>query len=103
MNNLNYNNWGVGLCHATGKLIQEGFYFQQDDLYFSTQEYLFKYLRDAYNQHDLSDEELQREWYAIDDEDEEIYMYDSGFYYSEWAEEEDNINYIEVNGQIIKL
>lgn len=99
MTNLTYDNWGVGLCHATGELIQDGFYFQQDDLYFSTQAHLFEYLRDTYYQRDLSDKELTEFWYATDEDEKD--MADSGFYYSVWEEEDGNINYIQINGQII--
>lgn len=94
MKNLNYNNWGVGLCHATGELIQDGFYLQCDDLYFSTEAHLLNYLRAEHNNSDLSDDELLKSWYATDD------MYDAGYYYSVWEPDESNINYIETNGEV---
>lgn len=101
MTNLNYDNWGVGLCHATGELIQDGFYLQCADLYFSTQEHLVNYLRAEYGEENLSDKELLESWYATDEDERD--MFETGFYYSFWEEEEENINYIQVNGEVIAV
>lgn len=101
MTNLTYDNWGVGLCHATGKLVRDGFYLQCADLYFSTEQHLLNYLRAEHNDEGLSDKELLESWYATDEDERD--MFESGFYYSVWEPDEDNINYIEVNGQIIEL
>ena len=101
MTNLTYDNWGVGLCHATGELIQEGFYLQCADLYFSTEQHLLNYLHAEHNDEGLSDKELLESWYATDEDERD--MFESGFYYSVWEPDECSINYIEVNGQITQL
>jgi hypothetical protein len=101
MTNTTYQNWGVGLCHATGELIQDGFYLQCADLYFSTQEHLLNHLRAEYNDEGLNDKDLLEYWYATDEDERD--MFDSGYYYSVWEEDEDNINYVQIDGQIIEL
>jgi hypothetical protein len=99
MTNTTYQNWGVGLCHATGELIQDGFYLQCADLYFSTQEHLLNHLRAEYNDEGLNDKDLLEYWYATDEDERD--MFDTGYYYSVWVEEDGNINYVQINGQIV--
>ena len=91
--------WGVGLCYYTKELIQDGFYLQGYDLYFSTEELLVQYLRtiDEDTNKDgetLSDEFLLKDWYDSDCTGE-------GYYYSEWHPE--NANYVNLDGDIYKI
>jgi len=93
------NTWGVALCYYTKELIQDGFYLQGFDLYFSTEELLVKYLRtiDADTNKDgepLSDEFLLEDWY-------DHYCSGSGYYYSTWHPE--NANYVKLDGEIYEV
>jgi len=93
--------WGVGLCHYTGELVNKGFYLQPYDLYFSTEELLLKYIREIDNDTNtdgepLTDDFLLQDWYDSDCSGE-------GYYYSEWADDLDNINYIKLNNNTYKI
>ena len=99
MKNLTYDNWGVGLCHYTGTLVREGFYLQNEDKYFSTEELLVQYLREIDNEvntdgEPVTDEFLLEEWYDADCSGE-------GYYFSNWHHED--ANYLEIHGDIYDI
>lgn len=86
-------NWGVDICHYTGKLIQKGYFLQYPSKYFSSVELLIKYLREI-DDEELSDRELLDKWYDHE-------CIGEGFYYSEWLPE--NANYVEIDGDVYEI
>lgn len=87
------SNWGVGICHYTGNLIQKGYFLQHPLKYFSTVELLIKYLREI-DDEELNDRDLLDKWYDHE-------CIGEGFYYSEWLPED--ANYVEIDGDLFNI
>jgi len=93
--------WGVGLCHYTNELVNKGYYLQNFSLYFSSEELLLKFIREVdtstnTDSEPLSDDFLLEDWYDSNCSGE-------GFYYSEWADDLDNILYVKVGDQVYQI
>jgi len=86
--------WGVGICAATNELVSEGFYLQMDGTYYLNEKDLIAKLRTLGNG---SDQELLEKWYDSECNN------DQGFYFSEWSDDEDNIEYVKINNEIYRV